>query len=64
MSVLPPKAVSVKEAADYLGLSTARVYELLAAGEIEKKYDRSKVLVTVKSMDDWHDNLPTERVAS
>lgn len=64
MSALAPKAVPVKEAADYLGLSTARVYELLAAGAIEKKYDRSKVLVTVKSMDEWHDALPTERAAS
>ena len=61
---LEPIFVTVKEAAEALGMPTYRIYELLNSGEIEGRYDKSKRLVVVRSLREFAEGLPTERAAS
>jgi excisionase family DNA binding protein len=55
--------VSVKQAAEALGLSTWQVYELLNQGEIECRYFGTRRLVVVESLKRFAAGLPTERRA-
>ena len=61
---LEPITVNVKEAAEAVGVSTARMYELLNEGKVEGRYDKSKRLVLVRSLREYVETLPTEREAS
>lgn len=57
---IEPIFVTVKEAAEALGLQTYRVYELLNTGEIAGRYDKSKRLVSVASLREFAEGLPSE----
>ena len=58
---LEPMFVTVKEAAEFLGLQPWRIYELLDGKDIVGKYDKSKRLVLVSSLREWGENLSDER---
>lgn len=58
---LEPLFVNVKEAAAFLGLEPFRIYELLNSGEVAGRYDGRKRLVSVRSLREFAENLPTER---
>lgn len=57
--------VDVKTAADLLSLSTKQVYELAAAGHIQKAYvgeGTRNFRIPVKSLDDYVASLPADPV--
>lgn len=58
---IDPIFVSVKDAAQALGLSTWQTYVLLDKQEIESRYFGRKRLVVVESLRKFAANLPTER---
>lgn len=60
---IEPLFVSVKEAAAALGLSTFVMYELLndEARPIDSRYVGSRRLVSVASLREYAEGLPTER---
>ncbi len=60
---MKPIFVSVKEAAVVLGVSTQSVYKLLDAQEIASQYKGTRRLVVLASLEEYAENLPTERVA-
>lgn len=62
---LTPIFVSVKQAAQMLGISTWSCYQLLDANEkrpaqIESRYHGRRRLVSVESLRKYADSLPTE----
>lgn len=59
MSEIAPIFVSVKEAANMLGLTTWSVYQLLDRQAIESRYHGRRRLVVVDSLRDYAANLPT-----
>lgn len=59
-SRLEPIFVTVAEAADALGMKPYRMYELLNGGEIDGRYDGTKRLVSVRSLREYAESLPTE----
>lgn len=59
MPKMDPIFVSVKEAADVLGLTTWSVYKLLDEQKIASQYHGKRRLVRVDSMKAYADNLPT-----
>lgn len=61
---LAPIFVSVKQAAQALGISPWTCYQLLDAGEIESRYQGRRRLVVVQSLHDYASGLPSERPES
>ena len=60
---MKPILVSAKEAANLLGISTFRVYELAASGVLEKRYHGKKTRnfnLTYESVEKYAASLPTE----
>lgn len=57
---LDPIFVSVKQAAQMLGLSTWVMYELLNANKIDSRYQGRRRLVLVNSLRAYADDLPTK----
>lgn len=53
-----PITVSVKQAAQMLGLSTAHTYRLLEDGKVESRYSGRRRLVLVDSLHKYVDSLP------
>lgn len=62
MPGIDPIFVSVKEAADALGLTPWSVYQLLDKQAIESQYHGRRRLVKVTSLREYADNLPTSPV--
>jgi len=60
-SGIEPIFISVKHAADALALSTWAMYQLCDSGEVETRYKGSRRLVSVKSLREYAEQLPTER---
>jgi hypothetical protein len=60
---IEPIFISVKEAAKALGISLWAAYQLLddEARPIDSRYKGSRRLVSVKSLREYAENLPTER---
>jgi hypothetical protein len=60
---IEPIFVSVKEAAQALGVSTWALYELLddEARPIDSRYKGRRRLVSVKSLREYAESLPVER---
>ena len=60
-----PILISVKRAAEAVGLSTWQMYQLTSGDqpEIRVRYRGSRKLVEVDSLKQWASNLPTERPA-
>lgn len=56
-----PLFVSAKEAAHLLDLSPNEVYNLLDRGLIESRYHGKRRLVSLASVKQFADSLPTER---
>lgn len=61
---LAPIFVSVKQAAQMLGLSTWVCYQLLDAQKIESRYQGRRRLVVVSSLREYANNLPVYPEAS
>ena len=59
MASVAPIFVSVKEAAQILGLTTWSVYQLLDQQAIKSQYHGRRRLVRVDSLTEYADNLPT-----
>lgn len=59
MPGIDPIFVSVKEAADMLGLTPWSVYQLLDRQEIESRYHGRRRLVLVTSLREYAERLPT-----
>lgn len=59
MSQITPIFVSVKEAARILGLTTWSVYKLLDNREIKSQYHGRRRLVSVTSLHEYAEGLPT-----
>lgn len=47
------KAISVAEAAEMIGLSVTRAYQLVHAGQLPAKHVGKRWLVPIKALDDW-----------
>lgn len=60
---LSPIFVSVKQAAQMLGISAWVVYQLLDEQKIESRYQGRRRLVLVTSLREYADNLPAYPVA-
>jgi len=62
-SGIEPIFISVKEAAVALGISTWAMYQMLddEARPIDSRYKGTRRLVSVKSLREYAENLPTER---
>lgn len=58
-----PIFVSVKEAANIVGLSPWTMYQLLDAKAIESRYAGRRRLVSVESLKAYAERLPTEASA-
>lgn len=58
---IEPILVSVKQAADALGISTWSCYQLCDEGLIEARYHGRRRLVVVESLRQYAAGLPTER---
>lgn len=56
-----PITVSVKRAAEMTGLSKWMIYKRCDERAIESRYEGSRRLVVVSSLNDYIANLPTER---
>lgn len=56
-----PITVTVKGAAQMLGLSNWSVYKLLDAGDIESRYKGTRRLVVIESLREYVASLPTEK---
>lgn len=59
MSQITPIFVSVKQAAVMLNLTTWSVYKLLDEQAIESRYHGRRRLVSVKSLEEYAQSLPT-----
>ena len=59
MSQITPIFVSVKDAAHMLGLTTWSVYKLLDDKQIKSQYHDRRRLVSVESLREYADGLPT-----
>lgn len=59
---LEPLAVSAREAARLTGLSRSRVYELIAAGELEAVRSGARILIKLESVRTWFASLPEAAV--
>lgn len=59
MSQITPIFVSVKEAAQILGLTNWSVYKLLDEQQIKSQYHGRKRLVNVESLREYAEGLPT-----
>lgn len=57
---LEPIYVPAVEAAAALGVKRYRMYELLNSGDIEGRYDGTRRLVSVRSLREYAESLPTE----
>ncbi len=51
------------EAAQYLGVSEELIKKTAAAGDLPRKYFRSKPLIDVRDLDNFFDSLPADRPA-
>ena len=62
-SGIEPIFISVKEAAVALGISTWAMYQMLddESRPIDSRYKGTRRLVSVKSLREYAENLPTER---
>ena len=60
---LEPIALGVKDAADYIGLSRSRLYELIATGEIEARKLGHRTVVPTASLRAFVDAAPGKAVA-
>jgi excisionase family DNA binding protein len=58
---LPPTLVSVVDAAAALGIGRSKMYELIAAGEIEVVHIGRSVRVPVEEIDEFVDRLRAAR---
>jgi hypothetical protein len=58
---LKPITVRVKKAAEFSGLSPWTIYKLADQGKIESRYEGSARLILLASLEDYINNLPTER---
>lgn len=56
-----PITVTVKGAAQMLGLSNWSVYKLLDQGKVESRYKGTRRLVVVESLREYVAGLPTEK---
>jgi len=52
---------SIADTVKWSGISRSRLYELIAAGEIEARKAGAKTLVVTASVVRWLDNLPQAR---
>lgn len=59
--IIEPIALAPREAAKFVGLSKSRIYELLAAGEIEARKHGARTLVTTASLRAFLDRAPAAR---
>lgn len=59
MSQITPIFVSVKDAAQMLGLTTWSVYKLLDEQKIKSQYHGRRRLVAVESLREYAESLPT-----
>lgn len=59
-SALTPIFVSVKEAAQILGLTTWTVYQLLDKEVIDSRYQGRRRLVSYESLREYAESLPTK----
>lgn len=60
---MKPLLVTAREAADMLGVGVTTVYDLAAAGDIEKKYigkGTRNFRLTYASLESYVDGLPSE----
>ena len=57
---LAPLTISVKEAAQITGLSTATVYDRVRGGQIKARYEGRKVLVLYAALAAYIDALPAD----
>lgn len=64
MSQITPIFVSVKEAAQALGLTTWSVYKLLDEQKIASQYHGRRRLVNVESLREYAESLPTTAPAA
>lgn len=51
------KAVSVAEAAEMLGISVTRAYQLVHAGQLPAKQVGKRWLVPIKALEKWLEDL-------
>lgn len=58
---LEPIFISVKQAAEMLGIAAWSVYELCDSGAIASQYHGKRRLVRLESVRAYADSLPTER---
>lgn len=56
-----PLMMSIADTVDWSGVSRSRLYELIAAGEIEARKAGTRTLVVTSSVIRWLDNLPQAR---
>ncbi len=61
LALSPTRLLRPEEAADYLALSRARVYELMAAGEIESILIGRSRRIPLAALDDFVTRLRAER---
>jgi excisionase family DNA binding protein len=59
----PPLALDVREAAETLGLSHSKVYQLIASGEIYHRRVGKRILIPRKALEAFVDGRPYERGA-
>lgn len=60
-AALTPILVSVKQAAQMLGVSPWTCYQLADAGEIQSRYMGRRRLIVFESLRNYAEGLPTER---
>lgn len=63
MPAIDPIFITVADAAEALSLSRWQVYQLLDKQAIESRYQGTKRLVSVASLREYAEGLPTERPA-
>ncbi|HEX8489360.1 MAG TPA: helix-turn-helix domain-containing protein [Propionibacteriaceae bacterium] len=61
---LTPIFVSVKQAAQMLGISPWSCYQLLDAGAVDSRYQGRRRLVRVTSLHEYAESLPSAPAAS
>lgn len=57
-------ALTLNESAEACGVSKWAIEEAIRRGELVPRYPNSKPVIRVVDLDEWLENLPTERPAS
>lgn len=60
---IEPIFISVKQAAEALGINAAKMYDLCNKGLVDARYQDGRRLVSVKSLREYAESLPTVRAS-